>query len=210
MERTTYLKSLPDDCKFQHSIREHIEYRLDSYDVKEKLEYPKPENLDNYDAIILTGSAASAYENLQWINLLVAYIASVAEEKPHIKLIGAFAFYSENIQQMHRDHIPEVPKSCHLLASTSITPNQGFIRLNSSAPPPNASSPVDLKDIQIFTVQGHPEFTKPIVSTIVDARSATGVIDQATAELARSRADWPNDGVDKLGKVIWGIMSAKA
>ena len=33
-------------------------------------------------------SAASAYENLEWINRLVAYTASIAEEKPNIKLIG--------------------------------------------------------------------------------------------------------------------------
>ncbi|PSR78424.1 hypothetical protein PHLCEN_2v7415 [Hermanssonia centrifuga] len=59
---------------------------LDSYDVREKMEYPK--DIDEYQGIIMTGSAASAYENLEWINQLVAYIASLAEEKPHIKLIG--------------------------------------------------------------------------------------------------------------------------
>ena len=67
-----------------------------------------------------------------------------------------------------------------------------------------------MKDVQIFTVQGHPEYTKRIVGHIVDARSATGVMDQPTAESARKRADWPNDGVDVLGKVIWSIMTAKA
>lgn len=117
----------------------------------------------------------------------------------------------QNIQQMHRDHIPEVPKSCHLLGSTSVTYNQGFIRLHPSSQPSSLGpSSIDLKDIQIFTVQGHPEFTKRIGSTIVDARAATGVVDKETAEGARSRADWPNHGVDKIGKVIWGIMAAKA
>ncbi|KAH8103318.1 class I glutamine amidotransferase-like protein [Cristinia sonorae] len=224
--------------------RPDIQYSLDPYDVREKMEYPK--DLDTYDAIILTGSAASAYENLEWINLLVAYIASVAEEKPHIKLIGicfghqilARALGGEcvpngglwevgpttvdlsdvgqqlfgkpqiNIQQMHRDHVPEVPKSCHLLGSTSIAPNQGFIRFNDPSVQPSAD--LNLRDIQIFTVQGHPEFTKRIVSTVVDARAATGVIDKDTAESARKRADWHNDGVDVIGRVIWKIISAKA
>lgn len=34
--------------------------------------------------------AASAYENLEWINELVKYTAFIAKEKPHIKLIGTF------------------------------------------------------------------------------------------------------------------------
>ena len=33
-------------------------------------------------------AAASAYEDVEWINTLVAYIASIAEKKPHIKLLG--------------------------------------------------------------------------------------------------------------------------
>ena len=37
--------------------------------------------------------AASAYENLEWINKLVAYIASVIEEKPQIKIIGALMLF---------------------------------------------------------------------------------------------------------------------
>lgn len=33
-------------------------------------------------------SASSAYENIEWINKLVAYTANIAETKPHVKLIG--------------------------------------------------------------------------------------------------------------------------
>lgn len=34
-------------------------------------------------------TAASAYEDIGWINKLVRYIAHVAENKPHIKIVGA-------------------------------------------------------------------------------------------------------------------------
>ncbi len=54
-----------------------------------------------------------------------------------------------------------------------------------------------------FTVQGHPEFTKSIVDTIVDAREAAGVFDKATAEGARERSTWRNDRVGVIAKVIW-------
>lgn len=36
--------------------RPDILYTLDPYDVRNKLEYPRPEDLDKYDAIVLTGS----------------------------------------------------------------------------------------------------------------------------------------------------------
>ncbi|CAL1711069.1 unnamed protein product [Somion occarium] len=226
------------------------EFVLDPYDVRNKQEYP--DDVDKYQGIILTGSAASAYENLDWINLLVSYIASIAEEKPQIKLLGIcfghqiisralgcecvpndgkwevgvtpvdltetgkqiFGTSTLNIQQMHRDHVPEVPQSCHLLGSTSVCRNQGYIRFTPGSPSaqstasPPWSDTQTWKDIQIFTVQGHPEFTKRIVEKIVDARAGTGVLDKDTAEDARARADWRNDGVDVIGKAMWRILGA--
>ena len=101
---------------------------------------------------------------------------------------------------MHRDHVPEVPEGCDLLASSPVCMNQGFIRYT-----PGSSSRTP-KDIQIFTVQGHPEFTESLVRKVVDLRSSTGVIDQATAESARARAKWRNDGVPVIAKVIWQIL----
>jgi hypothetical protein len=32
--------------------------------------------------------AASAYQDLEWINKLVAYTAYIATSKPHVKIIG--------------------------------------------------------------------------------------------------------------------------
>jgi len=225
-------------------------YTLDSFDVKDKMEYPN--KIDDYQGIILTGSAASAYDNLEWINTLVAYIASVAEDKPHIKLLGICFGHqiisralgedcvpnegrweagitpvelteagkqlfgtpepNLNIQQMHRDHIPAVPKSCILLGSTTITENQGFIRFSPSSDsaqspsPPSLNDKQSIKDIQIFTVQGHPEFTKRIVDSLVDLRAETGVLPADVVAQARDRADWRNDGVNVIGRVLWRIL----
>lgn len=109
----------------------------------------------------------------------------------------------QNIQQMHRDHVPEVPEGCERIGYTAIAPNHGFVRYVPSAA---SSSPKRPEDIQIFTVQGHPEFTESIVEKIVDLRESTGVLDKSTAEGARSRAKWRNDGVDVIGKLIWEIL----
>ncbi|TCD67628.1 hypothetical protein EIP91_012193 [Steccherinum ochraceum] len=245
-----------------HESRSDIQYTLDPYLVRKEDSEPEyPENVDKYDAIIITGSAASAYENLDWINLLVGYIADVAQTKPNIKLIAEAMSWDDvkgicfghqiiaralgspcvpnggkwevgitevqlteigrqlfedmttitrfdlkNIQQMHRDHNPEIPESCHHLGSTAVCKNQGFIRYKPSSQH-TPGSPINYGDIQIFTVQGHPEFTKRIVTKIVTARSGTGVIDKITAEDATRRADWRNDGVSVLGKVIWKIIA---
>lgn len=101
---------------------------------------------------------------------------------------------------MHRDHVPEVPSGCELLASTQITPNQGYIRYHPS------SSKSGLADVQIFCVQGHPEFTESIVEKIVNVREPAGIIDTAAATLSRERAKWRNDGVPVIGKAVWQIL----
>lgn len=106
---------------------------------------------------------------------------------------------------MHRDHVPELPSGCELLGSTSICYNQGFIRCYDTSKP--ATAP---ENIQIFTVQGHPEFTKRIVDSIVDARESSGAIDPPTAEDARKRSTWRNDGVDVIGRTIWRILQLHA
>lgn len=108
---------------------------------------------------------------------------------------------------MHRDHIPELPNGCELLASTSISPNHGFIRYDPSSTSPSPKQPAD---IQVFTVQGHPEFTESIVEKVVNLRESTGVLDKPTAETARSRARWRNDGVPVIGKAVWQILLGAA
>ncbi|PCH38959.1 class I glutamine amidotransferase-like protein [Wolfiporia cocos MD-104 SS10] len=63
-----------------------VDFTVDPYDVRNKLEYPA--SIDDYDALMLTGSAASAYENLEWINRLVEYVREVALTKPQVKIFG--------------------------------------------------------------------------------------------------------------------------
>ncbi|TFY80860.1 hypothetical protein EWM64_g3151 [Hericium alpestre] len=230
---TTLLRaSLPDGV---------TDFVLDTYDVKDKMEYPSDEALDTYRGIIITGSAASAYEDIPWINKLVEWLARVADSKPQLKIIGIcfghqviaralggscvrnseweisvtelglndlgqriFGTKTLNIQQMHRDHVPTVPPSFHLLGSTTVTPVQAMVRFAGPPSPPSADEP--LPPIQILTVQGHPEFTKEIVDKLVDVRSASGLFDQAMAEDAKRRGSWRNDGVPVVGKAIWEVL----
>ena len=105
---------------------------------------------------------------------------------------------------MHRDHVPAVPPSFHLLGSTAISANQGMVRLYPGASP----EAVEPADVHIFTVQGHPEFNQFVTDEIVKARRAGGLFDDALlADYAR-RAEWRNDGVDVVGRAMWEILRA--
>jgi GMP synthase-like glutamine amidotransferase len=125
-----------------------------------------------------------------------------------LQLVLTLMGHTQYIEEMHRDHVPELPLTFHLLGSTDVSINQGMVRFNSTTIPP--SSPVSLSDIHILTVQGHPEFNEPIVSILVDTRSKGGLIDDATAADARRRANWQNDGVGVVAKAIlkvFGVIS---
>ncbi|KAJ6466935.1 class I glutamine amidotransferase-like protein [Mycena sanguinolenta] len=217
--------------------------KLDPYDVVTKMEYPTDEQLAVYDGILITGSKANAYEDIEWINKLVEYTARVATEKPNLRIVGicfghqivartlggrcvrndkwevgptpvtlsplgkeVFGVDLLYIQEMHRDHVPEVPPNFHLLGSTDVSMNQGMVRFHSAAAPP---SPVSLSDIHIFTVQGHPEFEEPVVTKLTAMRTAQGIIDSVTAADAARRANWQNDGVGIIGKVILGVYGVE-
>lgn len=102
---------------------------------------------------------------------------------------------------MHRDHVPVVPPSFHLLASTPISPVHGLIKFSD----PTTEKTESLEDVHILTVQGHPEFTKPIVSVIVEKRRSTGVIDAKTADEFGHRKDLEHDG-PLVGRAIWKVL----
>ena len=113
---------------------------------------------------------------------------------------------------MHRDHVFKAPPNVEILASSPLTPNQGMVRfLRSSIPiddsPWNSESSTPTNsEIQILTLQGHPEFTESVVSCIIEQRSATGAIDATTARDAEQRKYVKTDGVDIIGRLVWGVI----
>lgn len=108
---------------------------------------------------------------------------------------------------MHRDHVPTVPPSFHLLGSTPIAPNQGMVRLYPSASAP-AAGDVSPADVHIFTVQGHPEFRTQITQEIVKARHSTGLLDKDIVADYERRAGWQNDGPGVVGRTLWEMLRA--
>jgi GMP synthase-like glutamine amidotransferase len=48
-----------------------------------------PGSLEDFDAIIVSGSANSAYDDLPWIHKLDAYVRDIYTHHPHIKIFGS-------------------------------------------------------------------------------------------------------------------------
>jgi len=212
------------------------EFELDGYDVVLG-KYPSEGQLSQYDGILISGSAASAYAPLPWIPPLLEFLSNITSNHPQVKIIGicfgqqvvARALGGEcvpnekgwevgvydvdltpvgqlifgrdklRIQQMHRDHVPATPPNFQLIGYSPKCAVQGIVL-------PYTSEVRSLADVHVLCVQGHPEFVPSIVQKIIDAREASGVLDEAVARDARYRAEQEHDGVDVIARVIWRLF----
>lgn len=135
--------------------------------------------------------------------------------------------FPQTIQQMHRDHVPALPPAFHLLGATAVSPVQGMVRFappptsHPPPPPPTLTSasnaipddtdatpaPTLLRAIQILAVQGHPEFTEPVVSAIVEQRTAAGAMDAPTEQEYTAQRRWAaDDGRGRIARAVWGVV----
>ncbi|BGP02920.1 putative glutamine amidotransferase [Rhodotorula toruloides] len=70
-----------------NGVAEPKTLEVQSYDVVRD-EYPSEEEVKGADGVLITGSAASAYEPLPWITTLVSFTTSLPSLNPFLKLIG--------------------------------------------------------------------------------------------------------------------------
>ena len=108
----------------------------------------------------------------------------------------------QNMQKMNRDHVPTVPPGFELLGSTDICHNQGMVKYT----PDESGKLAKLSDIQILTVQGHPEFTKSIISLLVGFRAEKGILTPECAQDAIRRNELHNDSPEVVGNAVWKIL----
>ncbi|THH07008.1 hypothetical protein EW145_g3685 [Phellinidium pouzarii] len=225
--RGTYLDIFRDQLHYSNPDAT-FPFTLDGYDVVTAQEYPDLN--ENYTGILISGSAASAYDDKPWINKLpstegicfghqIIARAFGGECVPNngrwevgttdidLTDIGKEVFGTDKliiaIQQMHRDHVPYVPPSFLSLGSSPVSPVQGLIRPYSSEPPNKIADPAN---IHIFTVQGHPEFTADIVNAIINAREKSGAMSTEVVQDGRSRAARKHEGIGAIGRAIWRVL----
>ncbi|KUJ16897.1 class I glutamine amidotransferase-like protein [Mollisia scopiformis] len=89
--RGTYgdiFEALLRDAAFHTQGVPELDLEFSSFDcVRGNL--PTVENLDGVDGIIITGSAASAYDNAPWIHSLIEFTKELYNNRPHIRLFGS-------------------------------------------------------------------------------------------------------------------------
>jgi len=113
----------------------------------------------------------------------------------------------QKLEQVHQDHVLSVPNGFENIASTTLCPCHGFVRFSSSSPPETSDRKELLKQIQIFSLQGHPEFTSDIVKDIIDVRETRGVLSRDFSAESRERASQEQEGVS-IGRTILEILGA--
>ncbi|KAF8576341.1 class I glutamine amidotransferase-like protein [Ramaria rubella] len=219
--------SLPDS---------RVEFSLDGFDVVHRQEYPSL--VAGYDGIIITGSAASAYDDLPWIRKLLSYVKSLTETQPQIKIIGicfgqqivALALGGECASNDGKWEVgttdvdlTEIGKRTFGVSRISI---QQMHRDHVPVLPPkfqilghtdNTANQgmIRMYDDQpsqthIFCIQGHPEFLPDIVNKIVDVREKSGAMDSATVKDGRRRAVRRDDGKSSIARAIWKVLGVEA
>ncbi|ORY32901.1 class I glutamine amidotransferase-like protein [Naematelia encephala] len=107
------------------------------------------------------------------------------------------------LEQMHRDHVPRPPPGFITTLRTAKYPVQGMVKHHPLSTP---QQPI----AQIFTLQGHPEFTPQIVESLVTARIAGAIFDSDEGKEAIRRT-WGKDrqggeGLIRVGWSIWRLM----
>lgn len=157
------------------------------YDVRHN-EYP--DDLDDCDGYIITGSRHSVYDDLAWIQTLRGYVGALHDARK--KLVGICFGHQLIAHALGGETLPApngwavgVHRMRVVAPHGAMTPAQNAVSLLSShkdqvaALPPHArllgatdfcpKASFALGD-HILTFQGHPEFTKPYAEALMRAR----------------------------------------
>ncbi|KAI7864420.1 class I glutamine amidotransferase-like protein [Spinellus fusiger] len=159
-----------------------VEVMWDFFDVVKAQAYPSLEEIAHrkYDGIVMTGSSASAYQDLPWIHKLIDFVALMRTDtyRTTTRIIGVCFGHQilamacggicernekgwERIDQVHRDHVPYLPP--------------GFVNLGKTASHTPIHSMISV-DNQCITIQGHPEYTRDTTRLMLSKRIEMGVI----------------------------------
>ncbi|GJJ76990.1 glucosinolate gamma-glutamyl hydrolase [Entomortierella parvispora] len=210
-----------DHLKTEKAVDPETILVLEGFDVREDI-YPK--DLSEWDGILISGSASNAYDDLPWINKLVDYVQKIPRDEKAPKVVGICfghqiigraynakvgkstrgwelgwtltecteagkKFWKDTIlriQELHQDIVDDVPQGFTLLASTIHTTNQSMIS----------------NDHKIVTLQGHPEFTGPIMNEFIKFRTANGTFSKELSEASTKVVNNPLDRVNAAARIL--------
>lgn len=186
-------------------------------DADEPVEYPSDELLGDSIGLLISGSAANAYDDLAWITDLLEFSKDLIHRRHlHLKLFGIcfghqifaralganvlrnprgweLGIYEVQLSplgqslfhltgplklhQVHRDIVASLPPSTLSLGSTDKCAVHGFLLLDDEAGTISeemASGQHLTRHTRLLALQGHPEYSLPILRDLINARTRNG------------------------------------
>ncbi|KAL2361699.1 hypothetical protein RJZ56_005412 [Blastomyces dermatitidis] len=185
---------------------------ISKWDVVEGDKYP---NLEDVDAVLITGSRHNSYDDIPWINRLVEFTSKVlAQDRVRIigvcfghqilgRALGAKVGPNERGWEVAVHEMDLTDKGKELFGVTKLLLQQMHRDIVHYCPPNVAllgSSPVcDVQGMyspgRFISVQGHPEFTKDIVAEILHARRDAGIFPTGIYEGGLATVGNEHDGL---------------
>ncbi|OCL10547.1 class I glutamine amidotransferase-like protein [Glonium stellatum] len=185
---------------------------ISRWDVVHEQKYPA---LEDIDAILITGSRHTSFEDVPWILKLVDFTKKILEQD-RIRIIGVCFGHqivgrAMGVKVARSDagwEISVTPmeltaKGKELFKQDSLSLHQmhrdivyehpkGVEELGSS---PRCSVQGMYAKGRLITVQGHPEFTEQIVAELLEARHTQGIFNDELYEDGMARVGKHHDGV---------------
>ena len=179
-----------------------------------------PESVDDYDGYLITGSAYGIYDDAPFIADLMTFIRNIfAAGKPlvgicfghqaiahalgghaakfdggwgigtmQVQMVGTADWIPAGIERLdlihvHQDQVTQLPPQAVRLAESDFCKNAAFAIGK-----------------QVFSVQGHPEFTPAYTNALINIREDK--IGKDRAAVARSSLENPHDGKQVGGWIL--------
>ncbi|CBX93757.1 hypothetical protein IAQ61_003644 [Plenodomus lingam] len=185
---------------------------LSSFDVVTAQEYP---NLDDIDAVLISGSKYNSFDSDPWILKLVSFTQTLlAQSRIRIigvcfghqilgRALGAPVGRSEGGWEISVLPVELTAKGKELFGQDTLSIHQMHRDALHTYPPsiiPLGSSPACptqgmYEPRRLLSIQGHPEFNAGIVSHLVRMRNEQGVFEDEMAREALGRVERAHDGV---------------
>ncbi|MCJ1229540.1 hypothetical protein MMC12_006207 [Toensbergia leucococca] len=191
--------------------------KISTWDVVNEEKYPE---LENIDAILITGSRFNAFDDTPWLLRLVEYVKNVlAQDRVRIigvcfghqvvgRAMGAKVARSNrgweasvcevDLSEKGREVFGKQKLNLHQMHKDIVYHYPGGVQELGSSPKCEVQGMYVPR--RLITVQGHPEFNKDIVTELLETRHEQRIFDDETFE----------DGMARVGNAQDGVVVAKA
>ncbi|KAH9881914.1 hypothetical protein J1614_001085 [Plenodomus biglobosus] len=184
---------------------------LSSFDVVTAQEYP---NLDDIDAVLISGSKHNSFDSHPWILKLVAFTEALLQQS-RIRILGvcfghqilgralgADVGRSEQGWEISVLPVELTEKGKEIFGVETLSLHQMHRDALPTYPPtvtplahsPRCSTQAMYTPNRLLSVQGHPEFNEEIVKYLVEMRHAQGLFGDEEAGDALERVGRAHDG----------------